>query len=132
MAQDFANGMSVKALVTNIICRLIGYRIGLDEDGGIVVDKIDDLEFDKLSLSQKIRMAFTEWFLMQVATYQATKKFENEVNGLFAFKKGIEALKSMVKETANLKLFKDGTIDTTQAYSWFKEKIRRYKYRRIC
>ena len=123
MVKDFAGGMSVKAIVTSIVCRVIGYRIGLDENGDIVCEKIDDPEFNKLPVGKKIELAFTEWFLHQVGLYVETGRFEDEVKGIFAFKRGIDTLKAMIKEVAGLKLFKEGTIDDTQAFTWFKDKM---------
>lgn len=123
LVKDFASGMSIRSLVTNIVCRIIGYRAGLDENGAFTFVKIDDPEFDKLPIMKKIELAFTEWFFMQVDIYRNTKEFEGEVQGIFAFAKGINALKKAVEEIANLKLFRNGSLDGTKAYNWFKEKM---------
>lgn len=123
MVKDFASGMSIRALVTNIVARLIGYRVGLDENGGITFEKIDDPEFNKLNIMQKIQLAFTEWFFMQVDAYRETGRFEGEVQGIFAFKKGIDKLKDLVKDVSASKLFRGGAIDGTKAYAWFRDKM---------
>ncbi len=123
IVKDFAAGMSIKAIVTSIVCRIIGYRIGLDENGSIVCEKIDDPEFYKLPIENKIQLAFTEWFLHQVSVYVETHGFEDEVKGLFAFAKGIDKLKIIIKEVASLKLFRERTIEETQAFAWFRDKM---------
>lgn len=123
MVKDFASDMSIRALAVCIIGRIIGYRVGLDEDDDLTFEKINDPEFNELSFIRQIELAFTQWFFNQVDCYRKTKRFEGEVQGIFAFKKGIAFLKSAVKEIANLRLFREGTIDGTTAYEWFKAKM---------
>ena len=123
MVKDFASDMSIRALVVAIVGRIIGYRIGLDENGDLTFEKINDPDFKRLSLRIKIQLAFTEWLFNQVDTYRTTKKFEGEVQGIFSFKKGIASLKNAIKEIANLRLFREGTIEGTTAYEWFKSKM---------
>ena len=49
MAKDFGAGMSIKSLVTHIICKVAGCRFGLDEEGKIVFERVKDEQFDGLS-----------------------------------------------------------------------------------
>jgi len=124
LANDFRKSLSIKGLFFSLFAALTGYVIGEDEKGELALTKDETLEtLNDKSKFQKIELGFIWWLIKQAEEYNATGKFNEEVNDLIKGKQAFEKLKGIIKQLASTKLFKDKSIDKTEVYKTLFDKV---------
>ena len=124
LAKDFASSLSIKGLFFSLFAAVTGYAIGQDEKGKLAIseDANKELLSDRNAF-QRVELGFVFWLFRQAEQYNATGKFEEEINDLVVGKDVLKRLKEIVKELASSKLFKDKSIDKTELYRIVSEKV---------
>ena len=114
MVYDFASGLSVKGMVLSIIENIIGYHIGLDEDGMITFCKLAEEENVQGNLSNKLVAGIVLWFADQAAIYMQNGKFTEEKEDILKLNKHLVDIKAVIKELGNSSLYKANGFDATK------------------
>lgn len=114
MVIDFASGLSVEGLAISIIEQLIGYHIGLDEDGVFLVNKFSDEEIVHEGYTKKIIAGAVMWFISQAHIYMQNGKFKEEKNDILKLNKKLVDIKSLIKKLSDSSLYKDESFDFSE------------------
>ncbi|MGM9948355.1 hypothetical protein [Floccifex sp.] len=126
MFEDCAKSFSYKGLFFSILKSVTGIEVGFDEDGKIIINRINK-EIKINEILEDVIFGIIEWFMNETAIYRENGLFKDEMNDVFKATEGLEKIKSIIKELSKLKFFNQEEFNQTVLMNWFKEEIKKSK-----